>query len=57
MPFLSRTDSFHYSAQLITGIGYYHQFGIAHKDLKPENLLVDVETKTLKIADFGLATR
>jgi serine/threonine protein kinase len=26
-----------------------------HRDLKPQNLLVDVETNTIKLADFGLA--
>ena len=25
-----------------------------HRDLKPQNLLVDVKTKTIKLADFGL---
>lgn len=26
-----------------------------HRDLKPQNLLVDVNTNTIKLADFGLA--
>jgi serine/threonine protein kinase len=35
-------------------IGYLHNKGIMHRDLKLENILVD-ETGYLKIIDYGLA--
>ena len=35
-------------------IGYLHQKGIMHRDLKLENILID-ETGYLKIIDYGLA--
>ncbi|TKA73046.1 hypothetical protein B0A55_08125 [Friedmanniomyces simplex] len=38
--------------QLIRGVDYLHSRGIAHRDLKSENLLVD-KHGCLKIADFG----
>ncbi|KAK4973529.1 hypothetical protein LTR42_005518 [Elasticomyces elasticus] len=38
--------------QLIRGVDYLHSRGIAHRDLKSENLLID-KHGCLKIADFG----
>lgn len=43
-----------YLYQLLRGMDYCHRRGIMHRDLKPQNLLVD-RYGSLKIADFGLA--
>lgn len=40
--------------QLLRGIGYCHQHRVLHRDLKPQNLLINREG-ALKLADFGLA--
>jgi len=40
--------------QLLGGIFYCHSHRVLHRDLKPQNLLIDKEG-TLKVADFGLA--
>jgi len=40
--------------QLLTGVAYCHHHRVLHRDLKPQNLLLNREGD-LKLADFGLA--
>ena len=41
---------------MIKGVEYLHNKGIAHKDIKLENFLLD-KNLTLKIGDFGLSSK
>jgi len=43
-----------YTYQLLQGLLFCHQRRVLHRDLKPQNLLID-KNGTIKIADFGLA--
>ena len=43
--------------QLTNILADIHQNKIIHKDIKPSNIIVNLETETIKITDFGIASR
>lgn len=50
----SEAEARFFFQQLISGVAYCHQKGIAHRDLKLENTLLDgSDAPRLKICDFG----
>jgi glycogen synthase kinase 3 beta len=44
-----------YIYQLFRSLAYIHSMGICHRDIKPQNLLLDPSTGVLKLCDFGSA--
>ena len=46
-----------YAYQLMRSISYIHAVGVCHRDIKPQNLLVDTTRHILKLCDFGSAKR
>ncbi|KAJ3060268.1 regulator of ime2 [Podochytrium sp. JEL0797] len=44
-----------YTYQVLRSLAYIHSLGICHRDIKPQNLLVDPVTGVLKLCDFGSA--
>lgn len=44
-----------YSYQICRAVSYCHTLGICHRDIKPQNLLLDPQTHTVKLCDFGSA--
>lgn len=60
--FIAQTGSFsepvarYYFHQMIDAFEYLHTKGISHRDLKPDNILLDDEFN-IKIADFGFSSR
>ena len=44
-----------FTHQLLLGLEHCHNNRVVHRDLKPQNILVTQDGKTIKLADFGLA--
>ena len=41
--------------QLADGLAAAHKTGVIHRDVKPANILIESQSKTIKLTDFGLA--
>ena len=54
-PSLSEETVRYYFKSLLRAVYYIHSNGIAHYDLKTENIFVDADFN-LKLGDFGIAT-
>lgn len=52
---LSIEKAIAYLEQVCSGLAHAHQCGVIHRDIKPQNLLLTSDRKTVKIADFGVA--
>uniref|UniRef100_A0A914XDN0 Protein kinase domain-containing protein n=1 Tax=Plectus sambesii TaxID=2011161 RepID=A0A914XDN0_9BILA len=46
-----------YTWQMFCALGYLCELGIAHRDVKPANLLCDPQSGIVKVGDFGSAKR
>jgi serine/threonine protein kinase len=52
---MSLTQALYYIEQVCAGLAHAHKHGVIHRDIKPQNLLLTEDKKTVKIADFGVA--
>ncbi|CAN5579508.1 hypothetical protein BH18ACI1_BH18ACI1_04530 [soil metagenome] len=52
---LTLKQALFYLEQVCAGLGHAHENGVIHRDIKPQNLLLTEDRRTVKIADFGVA--
>jgi len=48
-------ETIQYICQILDALGYAHDEGVVHQDIKPANILVDDRFKRSLVADFGIA--
>ena len=48
-------ETIQYICQMLDALGYAHEEGVFHQDIKPANILVDDRFKRPLVADFGIA--
>ncbi|KAI8826598.1 casein kinase 2, alpha polypeptide [Fimicolochytrium jonesii] len=54
-PTFSQEDQKRYSFQVIMALQYAHSKGIIHRDVKPQNIMIDQEKGELRLIDWGVA--
>jgi predicted ATPase/signal transduction histidine kinase/tRNA A-37 threonylcarbamoyl transferase component Bud32 len=53
----SLTSFLDIAIQLAQALDLLHQHGIIHKDIKPSNIIINPQTKQVKLTDFSIASR
>jgi serine/threonine protein kinase len=44
-----------FTRQILSAVSFFHERRILHRDLKPDNILLDATRQHVKVADFGMA--
>lgn len=52
---LELEEALEFLRQAANGLAYAHQHGVIHRDVKPENMMLEETTGRLVLTDFGLA--
>eukprot|EP01017_Pseudomicrothorax_dubius_P028416 TRINITY_DN3370_c0_g1_i1.p1 TRINITY_DN3370_c0_g1~~TRINITY_DN3370_c0_g1_i1.p1 ORF type:complete len:393 (+),score=80.72 TRINITY_DN3370_c0_g1_i1:61-1179(+) len=55
IPTLTDLDIRYYMFELFKALDFCHSRGVMHRDVKPQNIIVDQEARILRLIDWGLA--
>lgn len=50
------SDFFSIAVQLVTTLDHIHKHRVIHKDIKPANILINPDTRQVKLIDFSIAS-
>lgn len=53
---LAEDEAKDFFAQVVQTLVEVHQAGVIHRDIKDENILVELDTRRVKLIDFGSGT-
>lgn len=56
LDFLDLTQALVIFKQIVKGVRFLHAHNLIHRDLKPQNIMFNLDNSVVKIGDFGLAT-
>lgn len=54
---LSEEDTVTILKQILNTIEYLHSIGVCHRDIKLDNIMINPDTLTIKLLDFGFSTK
>ena len=53
---LSLRETVVIATQMLRALQHAHEKGVVHRDIKPQNIMLLRDNKTIKVADFGIAS-
>ena len=53
---LQPIEKYRITREIISALSAIHSAGLLHRDIKPANIILDRDTRSIKVTDFGIST-